>query len=115
MLLRSGNREKVSYPAPGYKILLRVATLRLNSSRRRVWFVSRVTQPEACAGILGECLRSGYRSALYDAAAKENGWHRRDFPVANHAADGTSKRRMTECVWYNFTLPADRRGTRRSR
>jgi hypothetical protein len=29
-------------------------------------------------------------------------WHRVDFELANHAASGNAKRRMTECVRTNF-------------
>lgn len=56
----------------------------------------------ALAGIKGRFLLSGYRSNLYDAAARRYGWDRHDFEIANHAAGGASKRRMTECVWCNY-------------
>lgn len=46
----------------------------------------------------GKFLLSGYRSAMYDEAAAEHGWRRHDFEIANHAAGGAEKRRMTECV-----------------
>lgn len=55
------------------------------------------------AGISGKFLLSGYRSEMYDAAAVENGWVRHDFDLPNNAAGGDKKRRMTECVWCNFT------------
>jgi DNA adenine methylase len=45
-------------------------------------------------------LISGYRCRMYDKALRQ--WTRREFDVANHAAGGASKRRMTECVWCNF-------------
>ena len=57
---------------------------------------------ETLAGVRGKWLLSGYRSALYDAAAERHGWRRHDFAIANHAAGGTAKRVMTECVWSNF-------------
>lgn len=62
---------------------------------------------DALAGIRGRFLLSGYPSALYDAAAERRGWHRTDFDLANHAAGGESKRRMTECVWTNFKPNGD--------
>lgn len=52
--------------------------------------------------VQGKFLLSGYRSRLYDEAAGFGGWVRHDFDLANHAAGGGSKRRMTECVWCNF-------------
>jgi DNA adenine methylase len=49
----------------------------------------------------GKVMLSGYRSTLYDGALA--GWTRHEFEVPNHAAGGPAKRRMTECVWCNFT------------
>jgi DNA adenine methylase len=54
------------------------------------------------AGIRGKFLLSGYRSELYDTAADRHDWRRHDFDLPNNAAGGTSKRRMTECVWCNY-------------
>ena len=45
-------------------------------------------------------LVSGYPSELYDRELA--GWRRVAFDIANHAAGGTTKRRMTETVWMNF-------------
>lgn len=56
----------------------------------------------ALADVEGRFLLSGYRSQLYDGFALGCGWSRHDFEIANHAAGGDSKRRMTECVWCNF-------------
>lgn len=53
-------------------------------------------------GIEGRFLLSGYRSEMYDDCALANGWRREDFEVANHAAGGSKKRKMTECVWMNY-------------
>lgn len=50
----------------------------------------------------GKFMLSGYRSPLYDAAASVCGWKRHDFDIANHAAGGGTKRRMTECLWINY-------------
>lgn len=50
----------------------------------------------------GKFILSGYRNPLYDACADVRGWHRVDYDIANHAAGGGSKRRMTECVWTNY-------------
>lgn len=52
--------------------------------------------------VKGRFLLSGYRSRLYDDAARTYEWHRHDFDIANNAAGGKTKRRMTECVWTNF-------------
>jgi DNA adenine methylase len=57
---------------------------------------------ELLSKIKGRFLLSGYRSKMYDAAAKRRGWRRYDFTVPNQAAGGKKKRRMTECVWTNF-------------
>jgi DNA adenine methylase len=57
---------------------------------------------DALGDVAGRFLLSGYRSPLYDEAASASGWHRTDFGIANHAAGGKAKRRMTECVWTNF-------------
>lgn len=53
--------------------------------------------------IQGRFLLSGYRSNLYDRKADIAGWQRHDFDLPNNASGGQSKRRMTECVWCNFT------------
>jgi DNA adenine methylase len=50
----------------------------------------------------GKFLLSGYRSKMYDDAAKEYGWNRHDFSLPNNAAGGKEKRRMTESLWVNF-------------
>jgi len=50
----------------------------------------------------GKVLLSGYPSELYRSQLEAEGWHRTDFEVANSAAGGKAKRRMTECVWTNF-------------
>jgi len=55
--------------------------------------------------IKGKFLLSGYRCPLYDQYASANGWHRADFDLPNNAAGGKAKRRMTESVWANFSLP----------
>jgi DNA adenine methylase len=48
----------------------------------------------------GKVMLSGYASELYDTTLA--GWSRHDFDLANHAAGGSDKRRMTECLWCNF-------------
>jgi DNA adenine methylase len=55
---------------------------------------------DALLACKGKVMLSGYRSGLYDG--KLAGWHRVDFDLANHAAGGAAKRRMTECLWCNF-------------
>ena len=63
-------------------------------------------QHGALLGVLsdvrGRFLLSGYRSPLYDDAAKRGCWDRVDFDLPNNAAGGAFKRRMVECVWRNF-------------
>jgi DNA adenine methylase len=54
------------------------------------------------AGLKGKFILSGYRSDLYDRAAERCGWTREDVEIANHAAGGGEKRRMTECLWANY-------------
>lgn len=49
----------------------------------------------------GKVMVSGYRSAMYDDLL--SAWHRTDFDLPNNSAGGAEKRRMTECVWTNFT------------
>lgn len=55
--------------------------------------------------IKGKFILSGYRSKLHDDAAGQHGWHRVDFDIANHAASGKDKRRMTESCWMNYKPP----------
>lgn len=52
--------------------------------------------------VKGKFLLSGYRSDLYDNAARTFGWNRHEIRINNHAAGGKTKRIMTECVWANF-------------
>jgi DNA adenine methylase len=48
----------------------------------------------------GKVLLSGYRRTLYDTLLAD--WNRHEKDVANQAAGGKTKRRMTECVWCNY-------------
>jgi DNA polymerase-1 len=48
----------------------------------------------------GKVALSGYRSALYEGELA--GWARHEFEMANHAAGGAAKRRVTECLWVNW-------------
>jgi DNA adenine methylase len=58
--------------------------------------------------VRGKVVLSGYPSVLYDKALADWTCHR--FDLANHAAGGRSKRRMTEIVWTNFpTTPCRRK------
>jgi DNA adenine methylase len=52
----------------------------------------------------GKVMISGYPSHLYDTVLA--GWARHTFDLANHAAGGADKRRMTEVLWRNFRTPA---------
>lgn len=58
--------------------------------------------------VKGKFILSGYRNELYDRIAAERQWHRKDIDIANHAAGGKSKRRMTESLWMNYN-PEERR------
>ncbi len=48
----------------------------------------------------GKVILSGYPSDLYDRLYSD--WHRLEFKIANHAAGGRKKKRMTECLWLNY-------------
>lgn len=51
----------------------------------------------------GKVMISGYRSPLYDAMLVQRaGWRRLEREIANHAAGGKVKRRMTECLYVNY-------------
>lgn len=52
--------------------------------------------------IEGKFLLSGYPSDLYKQKAEDYGWHVTEIKVANSAAGGKTKRKMTECVWTNY-------------
>ncbi len=52
--------------------------------------------------VKGKFLLSGYPSDLYDEAAAKHGWRLHTFNLPNNAASGTTKRRMTECIWTNY-------------
>jgi DNA adenine methylase len=54
----------------------------------------------ALRGVRGKVALSGYPHPLYDDTLK--GWRVVDFDMANHAAGGDSKRRMTERLWLNY-------------
>lgn len=58
---------------------------------------------DALLACRGKVILSGYQHPLYDDALK--GWHAVDLDVANHAAGGSSKRRMTERLWLNYAPP----------
>jgi DNA adenine methylase len=51
--------------------------------------------------IRGLCAISHYPHRVYDRLLNKD-WKRHDFPIANHAAGGKEKKRMTECVYTNF-------------
>jgi DNA adenine methylase len=55
---------------------------------------------DALLVVKGKVLLSSYPNRLYEDRLR--GWNRVDFDIANHAASGGTKRRMTECVWMNF-------------
>lgn len=53
----------------------------------------------ACKRLQGACFISGYGCELYNRELA--GWRCVTRTVANHAAGGTTKRGMTECLWFN--------------
>jgi DNA adenine methylase len=55
---------------------------------------------DAILAVRGKVILSGYANDLYDAALAR--WKRHEVEVANHAAGGREKRRMTEVLWCNF-------------
>jgi DNA adenine methylase len=57
---------------------------------------------DCLGGLRGKFILSGYPSALYESYRARHGWTRTDIDIANHAAGGTSKRRMVECLWTNY-------------
>jgi DNA adenine methylase len=65
---------------------------------------------EVLGTLEGKFILSGYRSDLYDTAAVKYGWRRVDIDIANHAAGGKAKRRMTECLWMNYHVDAPAAG-----
>ncbi len=62
---------------------------------------------EALGSLQGKFLLSGYPSRLYDDAARERGWSRKEILITNHAAGGKSKRVMREVLWGNYPFPED--------
>lgn len=59
------------------------------------------------AALQGKFMLSGYRSKLYDQYAAQHGWHHVEFDLPNNAAGGRHKRRMTECIWMNYSCAAE--------
>ena len=57
---------------------------------------------DALNTLQGKFILSGYHSHLYDRWAAEGDYPCQEFQLANHAAGGKAKRRMTECLWRNF-------------
>ena len=55
----------------------------------------------------GKFMISMYRHRIYDALVDQHKWNRVDFSLPNNAAGGATKRRMTECLWMNFSPTAD--------
>jgi DNA adenine methylase len=51
----------------------------------------------AAKAMQGQVFISGYCSELYDYELSK--WKRHELKVANHAASGSTKRTMTECLW----------------
>jgi DNA adenine methylase len=64
------------------------------------------------ATIKGKFILSGYPNDLYGGYARRHGWRLHTFDVANNAAGGKTKRRMTECCWTNYDPPPQRAAAR---
>ena len=57
--------------------------------------------------IKGKFILSGYPSAMYDGFGRNAGWNRREIETSNHSShqkQGETKRRMTEVLWFNYSL-----------
>jgi DNA adenine methylase len=57
---------------------------------------------DTLAGIEGKAIVSMYRHSIYDVLHERHGWHLKEIDIANNAAGGENKRRMTECLWTNY-------------
>lgn len=53
----------------------------------------------------GRFILSGYRCAIYDAAAEASGWRRVDVPIDNKAGSGKVKQQRIESIWTNYEPP----------
>jgi DNA adenine methylase len=61
---------------------------------------------ETIRGVAGKVILSGYPSDLYRDALHD--WRVIEIDIANNAAGGDTKRRMTECLWLNYDPPLGR-------
>lgn len=52
--------------------------------------------------VKGKVAVSMYHHPIYDVLANKHKWKLAEFAIANSAAGGKSKRRMTECLWMNY-------------
>lgn len=68
--------------------------------RREMTEEQHVALANALNQIQGKAIVSGYPSELYERLY--SAWRRQDFDIANHAAGGDEKRRMTEVLWMNY-------------
>jgi len=50
--------------------------------------------------IKGKAIISGYESKLYNDELCE--WNKKTFDLPNNASGNKKKKRMTECLWYNY-------------
>lgn len=57
---------------------------------------------DTLGSIEGKFLLSGYRNELYDSAAKQYGWTRRDITIDNKASSQKEKPMKVECLWSNY-------------
>ena len=100
-VIRQQNGAKtLFYCDPPYLHETRAST---NDYQYEMSEVDHVALLEALAGIEGLFMLSGYGNDLYEKFARRYGWQRVDFKLPNNAAGGKSKRRMTECVWMNYS------------
>lgn len=95
--------DTLFYLDPPYVHQTRATTSDYQHEMTEEQHIDLCTQIRQCKG---KVILSGYPSELYRFQLEEQGWHRRDFELANHAAGGKGKRRMTECLWTNFATKA---------
>ncbi len=72
----------------------------VNAYRHEMTREDHVALAEFLRRCQGRVVLSGYPSDLYEELFR--GWRRESLEVANHAAQGKQKRRMTETIWMNW-------------
>lgn len=57
---------------------------------------------DCLSDIQGKFILSGYNSELYALYESRYGWNRKDIVIDVKASSAKSKRKVTECLWYNY-------------